>query len=290
MKRPTTFALLALLLAGGALPAAAGEGSVFMWRVQKGETTVDLLGSIHAMKPEAYPLPPAIEAAFAAAEVVVFEVDLDEMNGAAFKMLAAGSLEGGRTLEQEIGPDLWGRLAATVDGTGLAPAALQFMKPWMAALSVAGLELARAGYQPSAGLDMHLSRRAEDSGKERQALETVEEQLALFTGLGPEESVAFLRSTLDELETMVPLLDRLAASWRVGDVAPIEDLLGSEFAEFPALRAKLVVDRNLAWLERIEALLAGERDALVVVGALHLVGPEGLVALLRARGYTVTQL
>lgn len=290
MKRPTILALAALLLAAGALPAAAGEGSVFMWRVQKGETTVDLLGSIHAMRPEAYPLPPAIEAAFDAAEVVVFEVDLDEMNGAAFKMLAAGSFEGGRTLEQELGPELWGRLAATVDGTGLAPAALQFMKPWMAALSVAGLELARAGYQPSAGLDMHLSQRAEDSGKERQALETVEEQLALFTGLSPEESTAFLRSTLDELETMVPLLDRLAASWRVGDVGPVEDLLGSEFAEFPALRAKLVVDRNLAWLERIEALLDDRRDALVVVGALHLVGSEGLVALLRGRGYTVTQL
>jgi len=289
MIRRSTLALAALLLAAGALPAAAGDGTVFMWRVQKGETTVDLLGSIHAMRPEAYPLPPTIEASFDAAEVVVFEVDLDEMNGAAFKMLAAGSLEGGRTLEQELGPELWARLAAAVEGTGLAPAALQFMKPWMAALSVAGLELASAGYQPSAGLDMHLSRRAEDSGKEREVLETVEEQLGLFTGLSPDESTAFLRSTLDELETMVPLLDRLAASWRVGDVEPVEDLLGSEFAEFPALRAKLVVDRNLAWLERIEALLDGRRDALVVVGALHLVGPEGLVALLRGRGYTVTQ-
>jgi uncharacterized protein YbaP (TraB family) len=290
MKRSTTYALLTLLLAAPSLPAAAGEGSVFMWRVQRGETTVDLLGSIHAMKPEAYPLPPAIEAAFAAAEVVVFEVDLDEMNGAAFQMLAAGSLDGGRTLEQEIGPDLWGRLTATVDGTGLAPAALQFMKPWMAALSVAALQLAKAGYQQSAGLDVHLSQRAKESGKERQALETMEEQLGLFTGLSPEESTAFLRSTLDELATVVPLLDEVAASWRVGEVKPVEDLLGSEFSELPALRAKLVVDRNRAWLERIEALLAGDRDALVVVGALHLVGPEGLVALLRGRGYTVSQL
>ncbi len=290
MKRPTTYTLLAVLLAAAGLPAADGQGSVFMWRVQRGETTVHLLGSIHAMKPESYPLPPAIEVAFAAAEVVVFEVDLDEMNGAAFRMLAAGSLEGGRTLEQEIGPELWGRLAATVQGTGLAPAALQFMKPWMAALSVAGLELARAGYQPSAGLDLHLSRRASDDGKERRALETVEEQLGLFTGLSAEESVAFLRSTLDELETMVPLLDEVAASWRVGDVAPVENLLGSEFAELPALREKMVAARNRAWLERIEALLAGDRDALVVVGALHLVGPEGLVALLRGRGYTVSQL
>jgi uncharacterized protein YbaP (TraB family) len=164
------------------------------------------------------------------------------------------------------------------------------MKPWMAALSVAGLELANAGYQPSAGLDMHFSRRARDDGKERRALETVEEQLGLFAGLSPEESTAFLRSTLDELETMVPLLDEVAASWRVGDVEPVEALLGSEFAELPALRAKLVVDRNRAWLMHIEELLAGGRDTLVVVGALHLVGPEGLVALLRGRGYTVTQL
>lgn len=290
MKRPTTCALLTLLLAAATAPAAESQGSVFMWRVQRGQTTVHLLGSIHAMKPEAYPLPAPIEAAFEAAEVVVFEVDLDEMNGAALEMLAAGSLEGGRTLEQELGPELWARLAATVEGTGLAPAALQFMKPWMAALSVAGLELARAGYQPASGLDLHLSRRAADSGKERQALETVEQQLGLFTGLSPEESAAFLRSTLDELETMIPLLDQVAASWRVGEVKPVEDLLGSEFSEFPELRERMVAARNRAWLERIEALLAGDRDALVVVGALHLVGPEGLVALLRGRGYTVTQL
>jgi hypothetical protein len=164
------------------------------------------------------------------------------------------------------------------------------MKPWMAALSVAGLELARAGYQPASGLDLHFSRRAAEAGKERQALETVEQQLGLFTGLSPEESAAFLRSTLDELETMIPLLDQVAASWRVGEVKPVEDLLGSEFSEFPELRERMVAARNRAWLERIEALLAGDRDALVVVGALHLVGPEGLVALLRGRGYTVTQL
>lgn len=289
MIRRFTLATIAALLAAGMLQASEGSGSVFMWKAQRGETSVYLLGSIHALKAEAYPLPAAIESAFDDAEVLVFEVDLDDMNGAAFEMLAAGSLEAGRTLEQELGPELWTELGTAAADAGLDPAMLQFMKPWMAALSVAAIELNAAGYLSSHGLDSYFSRRAEETGRERSALETVEFQIGLFTGLSPEESATFLRYTLAELETLVPVLDELYQRWLVGDVGPVEDLMGQEFADFPDLYRTLVTERNHRWMGRVEELLAGERDAMVVVGALHLVGDEGLVALLRDRGYTVTQ-
>jgi len=291
MIRRLTLATLAVLLAAGTLSASEASGKVFMWKAQKnGGAAIYLLGSIHALKAEAYPLPAAIEAAFDEAEVVVFEVDLDEMTGAAMHMLAAGSLDAGQTLEQVLGPSLWAELGAAAADAGLDPSMLQFMKPWMAALSVAALELTSAGYLPAYGLDSHFFQRAKEEGKERVALETVEYQIGLFADFTPDESTAFLRYTLADLKSIGPVLDGLYHHWLVGEVEPVEALLGSEFEEFPDLYRTLVTDRNLRWIDRIEELLAGQRDAMVVVGALHLVGEQGLVALLRQNGYLVTQM
>jgi uncharacterized protein YbaP (TraB family) len=290
MTRRFALFTLAALFAAGVVHAAEDPGTVFMWKVHRGETSVYLLGSIHALKAEAYPLPEIIVSAFDEAQVVVFEVDLDEMNGAALQMLAAGSLEAGQTLEQVLGPALWIEVGAAAADAGLDPSMLQFMKPWMAALSVAAVELTAAGYLPSYGLDSHFSELAKEEGKERVALETVEYQIGLFADFTPDESTEFLRYTLSDLKSIGPVLDALYRHWLVGEVEPVEALLGSEFQEFPDLYSTLITDRNLRWMDRIEELLAGERDAMVVVGALHLVGEQGLVALLRQKGYVVDQM
>jgi hypothetical protein len=290
MIRRTLLAALALSFAASALPLRAADGSVFMWKAEKDGTTVYLLGSIHALKADAYPLPEAIEKAFNEVDVVAFEVDLEEMNAAALQMLSVGVLDDGRSLEEVVGPATWAELVAAMEQTGLDASMVRFMKPWMAALSVASLELVNAGYLPSAGLDAHLDQRAKEAGKERAAFETAEVQVNFFANLTEAESLAFLRYTLADLETMIPLLDDLYRRWRVGDASVVEELLAKEFAEFPELYRKLVTDRNRAWLPEVEALLAGDRDAMVVVGSLHLVGSEGLVELLRKRGYTVSQM
>jgi len=115
----------------------------------------------------------------------------------------------------------------------------------------------------------------------------VEFQVGLFADLTAEQSLAFLRYTLVDLETVVPELDKLLAHWRAGNVAAVEALMGEGFDDFPELLDKMVTDRNRAWMSPIEELLAGDSDAMVVVGALHLVGEDGIVNLLRKKGYTV---
>jgi len=293
MFRRFVFVLLAVLIG---FPVCAGQQhstepvKSFMWRVQRGETTVYLLGSIHALREDAYPLPAAFEEAFEEAEVVAFEVDLDDMTAAAVTMLAAGTLEGQGTLEEVVGPDVWKEVSERLRGAGLQPEAFQRMKPWMVALTLTAFELVRAGYSPGAGLDSHFSNRAKATGKERLALETVDFQVGLFADLSPAQSEAFLRYTLRDLDAVIPLLDELYSQWRVGNVEPVEELLIEGFEEFPELFRKMVTDRNRSWLSPVEELIAGDRDAMVVVGALHLVGDGGLVALLREQGYTVEQL
>lgn len=283
-----TVAMAAPLL--GAAETAADPGKTFMWRVDRGGTTVYLLGSIHAMKEDSYPLPAIIEQAFAESEVVAFEVDSDEMASAAFEMLSAGTLAGGRTLESVVGPTTWAKFSHHMSEAGLDPRMCSSMKPWMAALTLTAFEMTNAGYLPSAGIDAYFSGRANEAGKERMALETVAFQVSLFADLSPEQSLAFLTYTLADLETLVPELDRLSAYWRDGNVEPVEEFLLEGFEDFPDLFGKLVANRNRAWLASVEELLAGDRDAMVVVGAMHLVGDMGLVQLLQKRGYTVEQV
>ncbi len=283
-----TLVMLLLALPASAAPeSGADQAATFMWRVQRGGATVYLLGSVHAMREKSYPLPPAMETAFDSVEKLVFEVDLDDLGSAAIQMLAAGTLDGEETLEEIVGPETWTKLMIHVEKTTFPAGLFQRMKPWMAAVTITALAMTEAGYLPSAGIDAYFSRRADEAGKERIALETVEFQVGLFADLSAEQSLAFLRYSLIDLETVIPVLDELSAQWRAGDVAAVEALMVDGFDEFPELLAKMVTDRNRAWMSPIEELLAGESDAMVVVGALHLVGEEGLVSLLRKRGYTV---
>ena len=290
MSRRFTMSVLILLLTVSLGIAAEDDASVFMWKAQKDGAVVYLLGSVHALQKDAYPLPPVIEAAFDRSVVVVFEIDLDEMTTEAIRMLEVGSLQDGQTLEQVVGPDMWSAFSTKMNAAGMPSGMFQFMKPWMAALTLTSFELEKAGYSAASGIDTHFWSRAGEAGKERLALETVEFQIGLFAGLTPEQSLEFLEYTLVDLETMIPLMDELSAKWRDGDAAYVQAIMGSEFDDYPDLYEKLISRRNTAWLPAIEGLMAGQRDAMVIVGAMHLVGEDGVVEMLRQRGYTVTQL
>ncbi len=290
IKQRVVLALAIALLTPPAFadsPASEGADKTFMWRVKGGGATVYLLGSVHAMKKDSYPLPSAMETAFDSVDTVVFEVDLDDLDSAAIQMLAAGTLNGEETLEEVVGWATWTALMVQVERTDIPAAMFQRMKPWMAAVTLTALAMTEAGYLPSAGVDAYFSRRAEEAGKERIALETVEFQVSLFADLTAEQSLSFLRYTLVDLKTVIPELDELSAHWRAGRVEAVEALMAEGFDEFPELLEKMVTDRNLAWMPPIEGLLAGDSDTMVVVGSLHLVGEDGLVNLLRKRGYTV---
>jgi len=295
-KRIAEVVLLAALVApaaGGAAPDEAGAVPKHcLWRVRSATNTVYLLGSIHIMRPHAYPLAAVIESAFSSSSVAVFEVDLSAgaTIDAAFGALAAGRLPEGRTLSDVVSPETYRLAEQRLADVGYDIAALQRMRPWMVATTLTLAELQRAGYSPDDGVDQRFQRRATDAGMRVIGLETVDDQLALFADLTPEEDEAFLVQTLHELESLIPQVGELTAHWQAGRVAEVESFLAEGFAAFPRLFEKLVVDRNRRWLPQLEALLEGDQRAFVTVGALHLVGERGVVELLRAKGYQVEQL
>jgi uncharacterized protein YbaP (TraB family) len=262
----------------------------FLWRVTSPTSTLHLLGSIHLMKPTDYPLGASIEEAYSASRVVVFEVDLDEMAGAGMKLLSAGTLPPGTTLRDVVSAETHELISSRLAEFGLEAGGFENMRPWLLATTLTAFELTRAGYSQSAGIDMHFFERAKRAGKGIVGLETAEFQVGLFSGLDAGQDEAFLRQTLEELESVIPEVEELMKHWRVGDVDEVEQLLTEAYDEYPVLFRKIVADRNHNWLPQLEEILAGDEDAMAIVGSLHMVGEDGMVELLRKAGYTVEQL
>lgn len=287
----------ALVVLAGALLCAAGLAAGLaaaqqaprglLWEAHGPAGRVFLLGSIHLLRPEAAALPPALDAALDAADVVVFELDLEAARAGAGALLQQGMLPPGPSLAEQLGPDLYARLQAHLARVALPEAVAARFEPWLLGLTLTTLTLQQAGFADTLGLDAQVWRAAGARALERLGLETLADQIALFDGLPEAQQVDFLRRTLDEADHLVPQLDTLTAAWQQGDPAPLEAAAATMKQGTPALYERLNVARNRRWMAQLDALLAEGKTPLVVVGALHLAGPDGLVAQLRARGFTV---
>ncbi|MCG6963517.1 MAG: TraB/GumN family protein [Acidobacteria bacterium] len=288
MKR-IRLAFIALLLLTAAVAPAAEPQHTCLWRIQGPTSTVYLLGSMHMLTPDAYPLPPAIEKAFDAADTTVFEVDFGEAMTGGLELLQRGYLQDSRSLNELLPADLHQPLAAALKQVGMSTDEVQTMKPWFLAITLSNLELQRAGYDPTNGIDLRLYTRAVKDGKAVAGLETIQQQIALLDGISDGEQVELLRQTLAEMDQMVPEVRKITKMWRDGNAAGLQKLLLTTFRDAPNALERLVYARNRAWLPKVVALTRGNRNAIVVVGALHLVGDKGLVALLSQRGYHVEQ-
>lgn len=300
---PVRLGLLRLLVAGlvGLAAVSAQTPSVTprsqeprhtLWEVRDHGTTIAwLLGSIHALRATDYPLAPAIDRAFTQSKSLVEEVDLGLAEAPVVAQLIAtkGLLPAGDTLERHLTTATWRALTTRGTAAGLPTPLLKRMKPWMAALSLMGPTLQRAGLDPAHGVDLHFYRRARAASMPVIGLETAEFQFDRLDGLSDAEQAALLEATIKDLDTQLSSIDALTRAWKDGDVMQLERLLVDSLADSPTAYARLVTDRNRAWISPIADCGARTPPCLVVVGAAHLIGRDGLVALLRARGLTVEQ-
>lgn len=280
---------VACLVTGPLAADEAASGRHFLWRVDGGSAPVHLIGSVHALRAEDYPLPPPFDEAIGAARVAAFEVDLEDLGRGAVSMMGRGMLPPDTDLRAQLSDDAWRRLEPHLESSGLPQAMALRMRPWLLALTLTALELERSGFDPAHGIDRYVWNRTKAIGAERVALETVEDQIDLFSSLEGEDGEAFLLYSLEELETVTEEMDELARDWRNGRLDHIEAMGEEARADYPELMERVIGDRNRAWLPKIVELVEGDQPVVVVVGALHLLGDDGLVKLLEAEGYTVTQ-
>jgi uncharacterized protein len=296
---------VAAALQGGALPAAKNPAPAppvpLLWKVSDADNALYLLGSFHLLKPGDYPLSPDVQAALDDAEEVVFELSPEELASPALglQMAQAAARTDGSTLDSQIGPELADKLsrwardnAAHLRRTGLSPEVLQLFKPWFAGLMVSVVELTKQGLDPALGLDRHFMARAAEAGKATAALETGTEQVAVFAGMHEREQLQMLAEALDQAAAGPAEIERMHRQWREGDAEGLWNGLALQLKrDYPQLYRRINVDRNDAWMPQlVERLEARDGDALVVVGALHLLGDDGVVEKLRARGYRVERI
>ena len=292
--------LLALLVA---FPAAAASTPVpLLWKVDNGGRSVYLLGSFHLLKPGDYPLSADVDAAFEDAESLLFEMPPDELGSIALamEMGQAALRTDGTTLDSELPPATAQRLAqwleanqARLQARGLSAPMLQLFEPWFVGLNIALLGMGDAGLDPELGLDRHFATEAAAAGKPTAGLETGSQQIAFLDGMDREEQVQMLEEALANAQPGSSDIEELHALWRAGDAAALWDRMARDMQhKYPRLYERINVERNEAWLPAIEARLRGngDEDTLVVVGALHLLGGDGLVARLRDRGYAVERI
>jgi len=263
-----------------------------MWKVEGPDgSSAYLLGSLHVLAAEFYPLSAAINKAFAESKTLVEEVDIDEASDPVIMMaaLSKAMLTDGRTLDQLIAPGLYADVKARAEKAGLPMMAIQRMKPWLVAISLSIPVLQAAGFKPELGVDRHFFDRAKASGMKRQGLETMAYQIDSFDAMSPKVQEDMLKTTIAELDTTVASVKEMAQAWSFGNVAAIEKLTLSQMKEAPELYQRLLVERNNNWIPHVETCLKQNAGCFIVVGAAHLVGPDGLPVLLAKKGYKVTQ-
>ena len=157
-------------------------------------------------------------------------------------------------------------------------------------MNVEIIMLMRIGFDPALGIENQLMERALVDDKEILGFETMRQQLEFLDGLSPSAQREMLIQALSEGTEMQQTMDEMIMAWRTGDVQFLEENLLADMADYPELHKVVVVNRNVAWTDEIEELLDDADDYLIVVGALHLVGQEGVPRLLQARGHDVIQL
>ena len=279
------------LLPAAALADAAGT-PVTMWLAEGTSNRVYLLGSIHLLRERDHPLPQVIGDAYEDAETLYMELDMDDLDPLATQatITRLGMLEEGISLRDVMGEELYAEAAAAASELEIPLEMLDRTEPWYAAITVEQLVLARIGFNAAYGVEMHLLRKASGDGKEILGFETLGQQLGYLDGLSLEAQRKLLMQTLTEGAAIREIMDDLILAWRSGDIDYLEQTLLDDLSGYPELYDTIVADRNRLWVDTIDDLLDDGEDYLVIVGALHLVGEDGVPRLLEQRGIRITQM
>jgi uncharacterized protein len=278
------------------LNIASREMRTLLWQVRAktGENTAYLFGTIHVGKTSFYPLPEHVDAALRSADRLVVEANIND-NSNATEIATLMDLPKGETIEKHISPANLARLKAQLQQQKIPYAGIAGMRPVMLGGLLPIVEFVRLGYDMNQGLDLRLIERANAEFIPVLELESALGQIKLLTGMSAELQEAFLENALLGLEQgkTAAQVTGFVNAWQMGDADMLHRLAeqaakgGRKSAEINDI---VLNSRHPAMLNKIEGYLASGKRHFVAVGSLHLVGPQGLVSLLKARGYQVTQV
>ncbi len=257
------------------------------------DSTLYLFGAVHVRRPGTQWGGANAQAALASAEEVWTEIEISPNADAQAQSLVAqhGMQPPGQTLSSLLTAEENERFVALTQRLGVPAASFQQMRPWLAAITLSVLPMMQAGYDPQSGVDRSIDAFADANSKRMRWFESMEQQIGFPAGLSPEMQRQMLVETIAETEKGPSQLDAMSRAWETADLETLERLVVDETREgYPELYQSLFVQRNNAWMNVLMREMQGSGVDFVAVGAGHLLGDDGLVAQLRARGVTVERV
>ena len=250
------------------------------------------MGSIHVLRPGDYPLAPAMLKAYGAAQSIYMEVNLQELDAQAVQaeLMHSALMPQGKGLPAVLGAERYAQASALALKVGVELPNFDRFAPWFAAEAISQLQLMHLGFQPQSGVEAYFLERARTDGKSVAGLETVHDQVALFENMSMQAQAAYLLSSLQQAQALPKEVDDMVRAWQHGDTRWFTHEMESELGDDPRLYQSVLVARNRKWLPKIEALLGGDENYLVIVGTGHLVGRGSVIELLKKDGIGATQL
>jgi len=265
----------------------------FLWKVRSKTNTVYVLGSYHLSKKEIYPLNQKIENAFDQSDIMVVEANVNDIKKVDIQKLVDSALYLDlETLEKHVSTETYELIKKESGRLGLPLEMINRQKPWFLALVLESLELLKLGFDPNYGIDKYFISKAEGKKKILE-LESLDYQIDLLSNLSDKDQELFLIYTLKDLNIMEQELDKLTQAWISGDTKSMETILTRSVSEDKRLSSifeKLIYERNRKMVSKIEDFLRTKEVYFVIVGAGHLVGNQGIIEILKGKGYLVEQL
>ncbi len=278
-------AVAAFALLGATAPASAQPA---LWVVKDADSTIYLLGTVHLLKPETKWHSEKLDKALADAKELWLELpttNAEALQGEMMQLVARYGLSPALPLSKDLTPAEMKTLDEAAKLAGLTSSQINVFRPWFAALTISTAAMTRAGYDPASGVDSKIEAMFRAREITPKGLETAEEQIKVFAGMNREQELEYLRETMEEYEDAPVELDRMVTQWASADIAGMEQMFVTEMkAEEPDLYAALLVNRNANWVVKIEEMLKGSGTIFIAVGAGHLIGPDSVLAMLKAKG------
>ncbi len=286
-----TFAVLSALALCMSAAHARPAREPAIWTIEKPNgRTITLFGSVHLLPDGDDWRTKALDAAYEGADVIVLETDMETIRSAEMQryLRAHAFNEDGVTLSSLLTNEQRALLARGLGRAGLSLSDVDSFRPWFAALQLSVANALAQGFSPDQGVDKRLSDLARRDDKAFDYLESPREQLDLFIELPEDEQLNFLLLGARELIDRPDELKQLVAAWRKGDVAQIDELMNRGLEDAPRVARALLRDRNARWVKVIREFYMKDRNSyLIVVGAGHLAGGEGVPQMLRDAGVEV---
>lgn len=260
------------------------------WVVSDDDSEMILFGTIHLLPDELdWKSGGMIEQLRSAGEVW-FEADPGQLQTPELQQLVMQQgMDMERPLSEKLDPELYERLVEQAGALGLPEQQIAAMQPWLASITLTSVAIMRAGFNPSAGVEMRLHGMLGDQPV--RSLESAEAQIRMLADLNAEQQADMLASTLDQIEEGTERFEALTREWAAGEIAGMEAMLVETLeTEYPQLYDVLFTQRNADWVDQLEAELAGSGTDFVAVGVGHLVGENSVIEMLRERGWTVERV